>query len=194
MEENDAPKIRLGKREGGNHREWPDLVLLGGKPGDPTYPPIGEEHSLYALAAWVYHHAGELEQSSQTGLLEALGRAWPRRGRPKSRYVRGLFIALLIKSGVPEQKVAEKWWLTVGEVTDVVRDFCGARRNLKQGVEVEGDREPYDPATQHGRLLSLSREMAEQGNEDWRLAEELAQELGYASLADLANARRHEPS
>src|SRR5271165_1680975 len=111
-----------GELEGEKHRDWPRLTLKGSSAFDPMYDEITEEHELYPLAAWGYHHANDLAPGARRGFFDALARVWPSRGRKKTRYKRGVVMSMLLAAGVSPTEVAEKWHVSPGEVTDSVRD------------------------------------------------------------------------
>ncbi len=221
MPTQDEHRNTSGETDGEKHRDWPSLTLKGPSGFDPTYASIEDGHDLYPLAAWARHHADELSPAARRGLFAALARAWPVTGRRKRRYKRGVVFSLLLKHGVSSSQIAEKWHVSRGDVTDAARDaeaqaglvsqarivvanydsfddYCNVEARAERLEENPQAHLPYDPATSEGAVLSRP---PDEGNDDenWRLATELANDLGYKDLAHLlgvpsdAQRRREAP-
>lgn len=197
MECNDDPPTASGKKDGEKHRDRPTLTLENPDPATPTFSAIGPDHRLYPLAAWAYHHADRLESAERAGLFVALGRAWPRRGRRRSRHDRGFWVSWCFARNIPLAAIANKFCVSEGEVRDLERDYWkdwrqpieSARGDYLEDTDVPRDprpridtdppdRAPFDPSTQAGALLSRENE----GDENWRLARELVREHGDDDL------------
>jgi hypothetical protein len=107
-------------------------------------------------------------------LFVALERAWPVRGRPKSRLTRGAIVSALVASGVPKSTIAQHYRLSPGEVSDLERD---ARRAVGEAFQCDPPRIDADPrgevpfelSTQLGAVMSSKPD----GGENLRRAEEL---------------------
>jgi hypothetical protein len=111
-------------------------------------------------------------------LFVALERAWPVRGRPKSRLTRGAFVAALVTAGVPKSRIAEHERLSPGEVSDLERDGRRAAREAFQCDPPRIDADPrgevpFEPSTQLGAVMSSKPD----GGENLRRAGELLDEL-----------------
>lgn len=177
---------------------FPALSLERADPQAPLLvPEIGPEHPLYPLAAWIYHHAKELEEGYSRSLYVALERAWPRaRGRPRTRRAPKLVVSLLKEAGVPTKVIARKLNRSPGDIDNLAREARQARdhlaragrRSRREGVQVvaENSAVPYDPATWVGEQFARGEDATYDGlAPELAKAEELARELGFASLEEL---------
>jgi hypothetical protein len=187
MENDDRPKNASGEKEGAKRR-YPPLTLEDPDPVSPTFRPLDEKHEMYPLAAWAWWHANDLPPAARRGLFVALARAWPAKGRRKSRHYRGFFAALLKKANIETARIAKTLCVTEGEVNDLARDYRNDLHRQTEGrprihVEsVDDDDKPYDPSTKLGAILSHHEN---HGNEDWQRVDRLAQELGHEDMTDL---------
>ncbi len=207
MAPEDARESATGKKEGEKHREWPLLTLENPDPTSPTFSALDSEHRLYPLAAWAYHHANSLDPATRAGLFVALARAWPLRGRRKSRHNRGFFVAILDRANIPTATIAQTFCISKGEVGDLLRDrrsdwlwpLSRARGDYHHNasgpydprprIDVESaDTMPFDPSTKLGAILSAENH----GDENWRRVDELAHKLGYRDLADMLKTRAND--
>ncbi len=207
MASEDAPESATGKKEGEKHRAWPSLTLENPDPTSPTFSALDSEHRLYPLAAWAYHHANSLDPATRAGLFVALARAWPLRGRRKSRHNRGFFVAILARANIPTATIAETFWISEGEVGDLLRDrrsdwlwpLSRARGDYDDNasgpydprprIDLDpADTEPFDPSNKLGVILSQENH----GDENWRRVDELAHNLGYSDMADMLKARAND--
>jgi hypothetical protein len=197
MAQQHHPPTAGGKKDGEKHRDWPSLTLENPTPATPTFSPIEADHRLYPLAAWTYHHADALSPAMHAGLFVALERAWPRRGRRRSRHDRGVWVSWCLGRNIPPAAIAGKFGISEGEVLDLRRDYW---KDWRQPIETArgdylGDSDvpsdprpridadppdsaPWDPSTQAGALLSRENE----GDENFRLARELIGEHGDHDL------------
>src|SRR5271166_535010 len=187
-------KAKAAARAGGKRapvsRRAPPLTLSDPNPLAPRFAPLEQEHRLYAVAAWAYHHADDLSPRVRAGLFVALARGWPVKGRRKSVHNRGWNIVLLEAAHVETAEIAKILGITEAEVESRSREYWEAWRNPPEqdaaGQGAEGDQrqdrrsrihaepadgseeEPFDPATPHGVILSQET----QGDEDARRVEE----------------------
>jgi len=206
MAREDDPRNASGEKEGVKRR-YPPLTLEDPDPVSPMFASLEQEHRLYPLAAWVWCHANDLAPAARGGLFVALARAWPVKGRRKSRHNRGFFAAVLKNANVETARIAKTFCVTEGEVNDLARDYWSdwrrpiedARGDRRSDTDpphdprprihaesVDDDDMPYDSSTQLGAILSQEN----QGNENWQRVDKLAQELGYKDLTDLLVNRR----
>jgi hypothetical protein len=190
-------------KKAGVKRRYPPLTLEDPEPVSPTFAPLEQEHRLYPLAAWAWWHANDLAPAARRGLLVALARAWPVKGRRKSRHHRGFFAAMLKAADVDTPEIAKTLCVTNGEVEDLARDYWADwRRSVEVARGLGGSdtdpprdprprihadhREPFDPSTQLGAILSRQERP---GNDDWQRVETYLQGLGYANLEEFLNTR-----
>jgi hypothetical protein len=202
MAHEDDPENARGEKEGVKRR-YPSLTLEDTDPVSPTFASLEQEHRLYPLAAWAWSHANDLAPAARRGLFVALARAWPVKGRRKSRHYRGFFSAVLKKADIETALIAKTLCVTEGEVKDLACDYWNdwrrpiedARGDGRRDTDpphdprprihadsVDDDDKPYDPSTKLGAALSRQEN---RGNEDWQRVDKLAQELGYEDLTDL---------
>jgi hypothetical protein len=101
----------------------PDLRLEIAEHDAPALRALRPDDDLYWVAAWAFHHAGQLRATERRGLWLALRAAWPRKqSRPNTGgALRAHLFAELADGGVSAETIAAEWHLAPNTVRKLIR-------------------------------------------------------------------------